>query len=365
MRQWFLVGYRMLLLVGILAVLVVVPAPTAHAGGEGEPIHGDLNRDGHPDRTTLTQLTDRQCGVRVEYGGVGGYRPAVSHRYQLPPDAGTEYCPDMGVVFDVAGDGVMDLVLGFFWGTQDFDLIVLRDFQPVRTFTNSLLQPSHFGLADFNGDGMTDMYVWGPQHLSFITLLNTRRGDLVRGPVQASASMYCRQYWLPDLDGDGATDLVFHHDEAVTVVLDDGRRSVPLDLADDGWIADIEVSDANRDRRPDVLVRLGYWDGTEEERRYLTRPNGTLILAPLALNDIVPFRRDRWSPLRVRANDLASSDAAVTIVTPPRYGQVAVTSAGDLVYRRTAADDRHDVVVYRLQERGRSDDATVTIRAAA
>ena len=256
----------------MMAGAVLVPALAAGAGvalaepagadgpnGIGDPLHGDLNGDGHTDIAVLSS-GPTGCNVTVQLGdGFTSYGPPTTYTYP-DPDPGFGYCPDMGVIVDLGGDGVSELVLAW-WaghppGVAD-DLLVLENFVPVGGF-DAIYMPQFIGTADFNGDGLIDVYESTDQGASFITYLNTPTGELVPGPMAFSG--YSDEYHFADFDEDGATDVAFGFIEGfnpggpsmgVAVLLDDGTVTY-LESADTdyGWGA--IVTDVNHDGHTDV-----------------------------------------------------------------------------------------------------------------
>lgn len=233
----------------------------AQGNGQGDPLYGDLNGDGVEDRATLG-ADATGCTVAVELGdGAGGYLPASTYTYPNTSDVG--YCPDMGVIVDLGGDGVSELVLAWFWGRYDatdaHDLLVLRDYAPVAGFT-AIWQPSQIGTADFNGDGLVDVYEWTDQGDGFQTYLNTASSELVPGPLHHHGEP--SEYALVDADEDGADDLVMSYTSTsaepyfgVVVVLDDGTttylQAEGPDVPESQWWS-IDVDDFNGDGHVDV-----------------------------------------------------------------------------------------------------------------
>jgi hypothetical protein len=251
----------------------------AQANGQDDPLYGDLNADGVDDRATLGGSA-AGCTVAVELGdGAGGYLPASTYTYPNTSDVG--YCPDMGVIVDLGGDGVSELVLAWFWGRYDatdpHDLLVLRDYTPVDGFS-AIWQPSQIGTADFNGDGLVDVYEWTDQGDGFQTYLNTPSSELVSGPLYHHGTP--DDYELVDVDENGADDLVMVYSSTsaepysgVVVVLDDGTTTY-LQAEDPNaptwqWWS-MDVGDFNGDGHVDVTtteVNSGdvvtfYGDGT-------------------------------------------------------------------------------------------------------
>lgn len=266
------------------AVFGADPAAGQVDNGQGETLFGDVDGDGFVDKVRLETYTgiSETCRVFVEVNnGFGGYHPTVTYSFDAP---GTDvtYCPDMGVVTDLGGDGVAELVVTWWVGPPpgvENELLVLRDFAPAEGF-RAIWQPQGIGLADFNGDGLDDVYEYTDQGEGFRTYLNTPAGTLVPGPVQHTG-VNAQDFELADFDGDGAMDLLaayLNEDDpglpwnGVNVVLDDGTvvpiETEPLDdaiweaqvLDDNGdGIADVATTDPNTGS---VFVYLGNGDGT-------------------------------------------------------------------------------------------------------
>ena len=181
-----------------VAVGLAGAGPRAEAPGDGnyqgEPLSGDIDGNGVADRATLTKTSPATCDVVVELGlGGGRYGPKTTYSYPEPRNEEFDfgYCPDMGVIVDLGGDGVSELVLAWFDGSPDpenlGDLLVLENFQPVAGFS-AIYQPSEIGLAEFNGDGLADVYEWTDQGDGFQSWLNTPGGELVEGPCGPAAA---------------------------------------------------------------------------------------------------------------------------------------------------------------------------------
>ncbi|MFC7545825.1 FG-GAP repeat domain-containing protein [Plantactinospora sp. GCM10030261] len=266
-------------------VAVLATAPAAWAGRPGEAIYGDINGDRRTDRVTLGGGTTHGCAVDVALGHpAGGYGKPTSHAYPVPgvPDA---YCPDLGVLVDLGGDGTVELVLAWFDGAPPGhagDLLALRDFAPVGGF-RAVFQPSYLGAADFDGDGRLDLYEWTDQGEGFVTLLNTADGKLVPGPLRWCSPHYAPDVRLADFEADGDTELLVSYQEAcadaasgVSVLRGDGSR---IDLERDVTATNqwsVQVLDANGDGRPDVRTT----DGAGTVHHHLSRRDGGFDLGP-------------------------------------------------------------------------------------
>jgi len=236
----------------------------AHPAGAQTPtLDGDLDGDGLADRATLVDSGSApgSCAVSVQLGlAGGGYGPATSYDFTVP-DADYDYCPDMGVIVDLGGDGVSELVLAWFSGSpvaSGTDLLVLRDFVPVDGFTG-MYQPSTIRTHDFNADGLVDIYQTTDQGDGFQSYLNTPAGELVPGPVRQAYDFGSWQF--TDADEDGKTDLAVSYagvvngtyEEATVVVLDDGTRVT----VEAGLVGDLTVGDANGDGHTDIAIQNG------------------------------------------------------------------------------------------------------------
>ncbi|RKR88059.1 hypothetical protein BDK92_2364 [Micromonospora pisi] len=347
------------------ALAVVGAAPSAWAGGQGDPLYGDLNGDGVVDRAVLAGGGADECGVQVSLGdGAGGYGAPTTYTYDTPGEYG--YCPDMGVVVDLGGDGTVELVLAWFDGRPpgvETDLLVLRDYQPAGGF-DAIYQPSYIGLADFNGDGRQDVYQWTDQGDGFLTFLNTASGQLVRGPIEWCSGWPA--YEFADFNRNGATDVLIAYFEGcgenftgVVVLLDNGT-AVELEgdpWGDSYWAA--TVVDANADGIPDVRTTN---ESTGEVTHFIGNGRGGFGAAPLADDDTASTKGTKKVDIPVLANDLYTSATKITIVTPPKYGKLQITSRRTVLYTPNGQHTQSDKFVYRLTADGKTDIAGVTVR---
>ncbi|MFY1669180.1 FG-GAP repeat domain-containing protein [Plantactinospora sp. WMMB334] len=335
----------------------------AQAGGAFRPIHGDMNGDGVADRVRSGGSGDR-CQITVEHGRPqGGYGPATVHRYLLPGFTGRIVeCPDTGEYVDLGGDGTPELVLAWFSGPSNpvtYYTLVFRDYRPVATY-RYVRRPGGIYRADFNGDGLQDIYIVTDDVDGFQTYLNTPAGRLVSGQPSHLGSTL--DYRLADFDGDGGMDVVVHYnqgiggpDGGVVVVFGDGTKAHLTEEAD---YTTFRVVDANHDGRLDVELRTPSGVSVRINRR-----DQTFVEAPLANGEQVAATRTGPNVVAVRDNDYASSNASLAVTVQPRYGRVTKSASGrELVYERTAAHDLVDIFTYRLSQNGRSDTANVIVR---
>jgi hypothetical protein len=247
--------------VALVAGGVAAGPAAAQANGQGDPLVGDVDGDGRIDRVTLGTARDGQCAVFVEFGKKdGGLRHPKRYTYDVPGDP--PGCPDMGVIVDLAGDGDAELVLAWFNGSfVENDLVVLDDFDFEAGF-QGIFQPSAIGLADFNGDGLVDVYEYTDQGDGFQSFLNTPTGELVPGPVSFAAGLF--DFELGDVDEDGGADLVMAFAErfpaqpetGVVVVLGDGSQTFLTEdgFAPSGFLWDVQLADENGDDHLDVRL---------------------------------------------------------------------------------------------------------------
>ncbi|GAA3726631.1 hypothetical protein GCM10022225_04770 [Plantactinospora mayteni] len=351
-------------IVALLMASVGGLARPAYAGGPGDPILGDLDGDGLLDRARLRTDPSDRCVVLVESGRAGsGYGAAVPHEYALPNGGG---CPDLGVAVDLDRDGRAELVVGRYGGLNGRnapDLVVLRDFR-MSVQLDGLAKPNALGRADFNADGLLDVYGWTDQGQGFASYLNTGTGTLVPGPVRYCARSL--QYGLADFDRNGATDLAIAYrdgctgqpSQGVAVVLDDGTVVQLLGGDDGSQSRTVHVLDANTDGMPDVIA---YYQRTTPITTFLSLGDGTFAASPLAVPDQMTVSVQGSTRIAALANDQISTRATVDIVSPPAAGAVEVNPDRSITYTPDGSSNATDRFVYRISQDGRTSDAPVTL----
>ncbi|HEY0699904.1 MAG TPA: Ig-like domain-containing protein [Micromonospora sp.] len=364
-RRFFLLAVAALLVVG------AVPPP-ALAGGRNEPIYGDVNGDGLTDRIYLGVVQPDRCSVIVEYGvEQGGFGRPVAYAYLKPGGTGlATACPDLGVAVELGADGVDELVVAWFAGPPasiSYTLLVLgHDFQPDFGLTEAIFQPTFMGTADFNGDGRPDVHSVTDQGQGFETYLSLGDLTLTPGPEKWCAGPL--QYQLKDFDHNGAMDVLITYIEGCSdysngavVVMDDGSvAQLQWDESGlDHWRAQVVYADD--DRVPDVRTESLV---TGAVNHFIGVGDGTFVLAPRTVGDTVTVPGDRKTNIPVLANDYVTTQAVLTIVTPPRYGRVQVTSSRTVVFTPAANHGLTDRFVYQVAEDGRTSRTSVTIRFA-
>ncbi|HZW08559.1 MAG TPA: FG-GAP-like repeat-containing protein [Phycisphaerales bacterium] len=236
----------------------------------------DFDGDGDVD-VALAQ--PGQVSVMLNGGG-GSFTPGPS----LALGGGA----DEIVPASLDGDGRADLLV---YASIDATLTVAPLRQTAGGGLEALpLYPARFrDAADVDADGDTD-FVYAPMHLARCN------GDGTFAPGVELAPDYDEPLHLADLDGDGDADLVANSLEyAMRILLNDGTGAfaqVPPDAGRPGAWGPVITPDMNGDGAPDLVtdrnlltdVRMGRGDGTFESNAFV--PVFEELIRRIALADL-------------------------------------------------------------------------------
>src|SRR5262245_54044535 len=238
------------------------PARSSYAG-DGYPLSslavGDFNEDGKLDLATGSNFYGLyQYGVDDVIVLLGNGDGTFD-----PPDyLGTNLAAESVVTGDLNGDHNLDLVVTSRDDYQQQSVSVLLGggdgtFAPATTYgpdTNYLPSPA---LADFNGDGNTDLV--GGRHL----FLGNGDGTF-QEPIDIGPDAY---YWttVADFDGDGHLDLAGTNFSTVNVLRGNGDGSFqPAQFFPAGLHPNsVNAADMNGDSALDLVVKNDPADGVD------------------------------------------------------------------------------------------------------
>ncbi|HSV65750.1 MAG TPA: hypothetical protein VLJ59_07575 [Mycobacteriales bacterium] len=271
--------------------LLVGPAFAVDGNGQNQPIIGDLNGDGRPDRTILTGTApDGTCQASFEKGKPDGTFAAPVVHIIVVPGRTFGPCPDMGVVVNLTKHPRNELVAASFIGQApgvNADLLIIRNWQVVDT-ASAEFQPSLIGTQDFNGDGYGDIWESSDQHQAFRTFVSSQ-GHLVTGPAFFYDVRSSPQVEFARFDRNRAQDLVTGYlssrdqpglpgsnGAGAMVIFGDTGQRVLLEHTFDFVSLTATPVDVDHDGDLDVQVS----GGGLPDRIYLNNGNGHFAPAP-------------------------------------------------------------------------------------
>jgi hypothetical protein len=226
---------------------------------------GDFNRDGIPDLAVLNNVNGGAGSVTVLLGnGDGTFTPTAT-----TTDTGTD--PVSIVANDFNHDGILDLaVLNNANGHAATITVLLGNgdgtFKATATSPQTNSFPSFLAVGDFNGDGIPDLAVTSyadqaPGTLSIF--IGNGDGTFNPSSVKTTVGFNPSSIAVADFNGDGKTDLAVMNtgeDTAtgtVTVLLGKGNgtfTSSTVNLTVGQQFNSIAAGDFNGDRIPDLAV---------------------------------------------------------------------------------------------------------------
>lgn len=284
----------------------------------------DFNHDGKLDAAVANSESDN---VTVLLGdGQGGFKPAAGS----PFAAGNE--PNDLAIGDINNDGNLDLA---FANHETSYLTVLAgdgkgSFKPApgSPFTvQSKPHPHGITMADFNGDGWTDLATDDWQNNRVTVVLNDGKGGFLSpGTSFPVGKMPYQKLRAADLNKDGKADIVTTNFEGgnVTVLLGDGKGGFreapgsPFDSNKQPFA--VAIGDLNGDGNPDLAI--GHYSG------HITDTSGDRMTILLGTGD--GTFRQAWSqlvpgkaPTRVAIGDVNGDKIADAVFE--NYGNNSVT----------------------------------------
>jgi hypothetical protein len=284
----------------------------------------DFNHDGKLDVAVANSESDN---VTVLLGdGQGGFKPSAGS----PFAAGNE--PNDLAIGDVNNDGNLDLA---FANHDTTYLTVLAGdgkggFKPAAgsPFTvQSKPHPHGIAMADFNGDGWTDLATDDWQNNRVTVVFNDGKGGFISpGASFPVGKMPYQKLRAADLNKDGKADIVTTNFEGgnVTVLLGDGKGGFkeapgsPFDSNKQPFA--IAIGDLNGDGNPDLAI--GHYSG------HITDTSGDRMTILLGVGDgtfgqawsqLVPGK----APTRVAIGDVNGDKIADVVFE--NYGNNSVT----------------------------------------
>lgn len=302
-------------------------APAARAQTPGDPVFGDVDGDGFRDRIFLGTIQPGQCSVVVQYGRPDNVLlPPVAYAY-LRPGGTLVSCPDIGVAVDLTQNGFDDLVIGWSGGpppsiTQNLLVLSETNFQPSFGITTFVSRPRYMGQADFNGDGRPDVYALSSRDRGMETYYSLGDGTLTVGPMRWCAEHVDVQF--KDFDRDLAAAALVTYTGACA---DDSNGVVKVSHTGGTQLLQHDPAGVRQWR-----ARVAYLNGdgladvrtlepaTGEVEYFIQAPGSRpayFVQSPKATYDRVTVRRGRVTTIPVLDNDLASTGARITILTPP------------------------------------------------
>jgi hypothetical protein len=229
---------------------------------------GDFNEDGNTDLVQTTYYTlpdsDWQTAVAIDVllgDGTGHFRLAWSLPIEDPYGA---------VAADFDGDGHTDLVLGAGYGSGTVRTLYFGRGDGTFTEGPHTSAPSEAlrDVADANGDGHPDLFVWHGIAQQMIVYLGDGAGGF---PSSRRSQVIGNSYYsaIVDLDSDGVPDVLAVRGASIVTLMGigDGSFDTPLvsDLPKDAY--NFAVGDFTGDGHPDLLtsegsLAVGHGDGT-------------------------------------------------------------------------------------------------------
>ncbi|GLZ39712.1 VCBS repeat-containing protein [Actinokineospora sp. NBRC 105648] len=271
-----------------LALVAAVTLPTAaDAGNRNQAAIGDVTGDGLPDSVTFGPHSGSWCQVNIAPGLTGGgFGTATGYGYSSP-QAWYPYCPDTAEVLDLGGDGTNEIVTTNWDADSRYGaVVVLRKdsagVQAVGTY-DGVAYPTTLRQADFNGDGLRDVWFASDESMSLRTYHNTASGDLVLGTIDECSQDKVPPYSLADFDGDGGQDILATLNcggsKSAVLLSGSGKAKTTFASSPYGGVYTLSVVSYNADAYPDVRLVFNDPNGSGT-RYYINDGAGNLTLVP-------------------------------------------------------------------------------------
>ncbi|PPK68479.1 VCBS repeat-containing protein [Actinokineospora auranticolor] len=252
-------------LVVLAAVAAVVAAAVAPATAAAEPnlriFRGDVNGDRIVDQVLPANEAGggqhRPCVLSISLGKPDGTLGKPKDYSYDSPRTSAPFCPDMGVVADLRGDGKPDMITtGFQWYEGGF--LTLRLAQGKVKVTGlypGLSFPSTIRTTDFNGDGLPDVWSSSDESMEVRSFHSTPDGAIVPGTISGCSSEPVPQHFLADFDGDGGQDMLLSRRcefayWAAELQFGSGKAAITFAKGQDNY--EVYVTDIGSDGVPDI-----------------------------------------------------------------------------------------------------------------